>query len=550
MPVVTIQRLMLRRKLLLGLTVMAIAVAGAGRAQAAPVPTLATTIPAIGASKAAPFVAAPPADAVMHLVVSLPLRNATALDGLLAELYNPASPHYHQYLSVEEFTARFGPSVSDYEKAAAFFQSQGLTVAAPKPNRYLLDVDGRVADIEKVFHVTMGLYRHPMENRVFMAPDRAPSLDLDVPVQQVIGLDNFVLPHTRLLHSNTPKAHAGSGSGPGGNFIGSDLRTAYYPQGTLTGAGQSVGLMELEGYNIADVNKFFSNKYGAQNSVSVVGIKTDSQSLSCTGRCDDSEQALDIEYTISIAPGLSSVRVYVGNVPEDVLNAMATDNISKILSTSWGWNENFATDDGLFKEFAAQGQTNLTASGDDQSLQASGPWPEEDANIVAVGGTDVVTKSPGGPWSAETGWNDSAGGPSVDKTIKIESYQLPFITKKNGGSKTLRNVPDIAANANLDMEICADGTCTGGYGGTSFASPMWAGIVALANQEAVADGKPVVGFINPAVYALAGGAGYSSQFHDETSGKSGLYSCTKSFDLVTGVGSPYGQAFIDALVAY
>ena len=517
---------------------------------AAPQATLATTIPLVGAQNGLKPVGAPAADTVMHLVVSLPQRNVSELDGLLREIYHPASPRYHQYLSVDEFTNRFGPTSADYETAANFFAAQGLTVAKRTANRYILDIDGKVADIERVFNVTLGLYRHPTENRNFFAPDRAPTLDLAVPVQEVIGLDNYVLPYARLQHGSQTEARSTGGSGPGGYFIGSDMRTAYYPKGSLTGAGQSVGLMELAGYNIADVNTFFADGYGAKNSVSVVGVKTDGASLSCTGNCDDTEQALDIEYTISIAPGLASVRVYVGNSPEDVLNAMATDNISKVLSTSWGWNENFATDDGLFKEFAAQGQTNLTASGDYSSLQNSGPWPEEDANIVAVGGTDVVTKSPGGDWASETGWSGSAGGPSLDPTILIESYQLPFINKKNAGSKTLRNVPDVAANANTDMTVCADGGCAGGWGGTSFASPMWAGIVALANQQAVAAGKPVVGFINPALYALAGQSTYKAQFHDVTLGKSGVYNCTKSYDLVTGVGSPKGKAFMNALVNY
>jgi subtilase family serine protease len=517
---------------------------------AAPHATLATTIPRVGAQNGVPLVGAPSADTIMHLVISLPQRNTAELNGLLRDIYDPASPRYHQYLSVDEFTNWFGPTSADYEAAASFFAAQGLTVAQRTANRYILDIDGKVADIERVFNVSLGLYRHPTENRNFIAPDRAPTLDLAVPVQEVIGLDNYVLPYTRLQHSNQNQTRSVGGSGPNGYFIGSDMRTAYYPKGSLTGAGQSVGLMELAGYNIADVNKFFSEGYGAKNSVSVVGVKTDGASLNCTGGCDDTEQALDIEYTISLAPGLASVRVYVGNVPEDVLNFMATDNISKVLSTSWGWNENFATDDGLFKEFAAQGQTNLTASGDYSSLAASGPWPEEDANIVAVGGTDVATKSPGGAWASETGWSGSAGGPSLDPTILIESYQLPFINKKNAGSTTLRNVPDVAANANTDMMLCSDGSCAGGWGGTSFASPMWAGIVALANQQAVAEGKPVVGFINPALYALAGQGTYNKQFHDIKLGTSGVYSCTKSYDLVTGVGSPKNQTFINALANY
>ena len=499
----------------------------------------------IVAAQTAARVGSPPADQVMHLVVSLPLRNSNQLDALLGGIYDPASPQYRRFLSVAEFTDRFGPSQADYDKAIAFFEQRGFAVGPRAANRYLMALDGKVSDVERVFHVTMGLYKHPTEDRNFLSPDRSPTFDLDTPLQEVLGLDDFVLPHNKMVQAKV--AASAGGSGPDGQFIGSDIRAAYYPSGSLTGAGQSVGLMELEGVNLSDVALFFANNYGAANTVNIELIATDSEPVTCTGRCNDGEQALDIEYTISMAPGLSSVRVYVGKSAEDVLNAMATDNISKVLSTSWGWREN-TTDTGLFAEFAAQGQTNLTASGDDSTLTASGPWPEEARNIVAVGGTDLHTATPGGPWSNETGWKDSAGGPSVNPTILIESYQLPYITTANGGSTTLRNVPDIAASANTDMEICSNGSCAGHWGGTSFASPIWAGFIAMANEEASLQGKPPVGFINPRIYALGHAVGYSNWFHDITVGKSGIYNCEPSYDLVTGLGSPQGQPLILRLI--
>jgi kumamolisin len=282
--------------------------------------------------------------------------------------------------------------------------------------------------------------------------------------------------------------------------------------------------------------------------VDIKAIRTDGAPVNCAPGCDDTEQALDIEYLISMAPELDSVRVYVGTSPEDVLNRMATDNISKVLSTSWGWNEHFATDDALFKEFAAQGQTLLTASGDFSSLAESGPWPEEDANIVAVGGTNVSVQGAGEVWAGETGWNNSAGGASLDKRIAIPSYQLPFITTPGRGSTTRRNVPDVAANAEPDMYVCASGGCAGGWGGTSFSAPIWAGIIALANQQATEFGQPVVGFINPAMYRMVrGGFAYPLMFHDEISGVSGLHRCMRSYDLVTGLGSPQAETVVDAL---
>lgn len=523
---------------------LALGLFGAASAGAQPRAILSTQLPAAVASHVATRVGAPSPGTRMHLSVALPLTNEAGLDAFLADIYNPDSPNFRHYLSVADFTARFGPTAADYNKAAAFFAAQGLTVKADAPNHFLIQVDGSVADIQRVFHVSMGLYQHPTENRRFMAPDREPTLDLSVPVLHVTGLDNYQLPRPRLLRKVATRG--GTGSGPGGYFIGSDARTAYYGAGALNGSGQSLGLMELAGYNIADIDAYFT-KFGPPLTTNVVGISTDGASLTCTGGCDDSEQVLDVEYSIAMAPGLTQVQVYVGKNAEDVLNRMASDNTSLQLSTSWGWSvKEFPTDDPLFKEMAAQGQSFLTASGDYSSLQASGPWPEEDVNLTAVGGTDLKTTGAGGPWAGETGWSGSAGGPSVDKSILIAPYQLPFITTANMGSTTLRNVPDIAAVAN-NFYICSDGKCDGGWAGTSFASPIWTGFIALANQQAAADHKPPVGFVNPTFYALAGAAKYKKEFHDIVKGTSGLYTAGPVYDLVTGLGSPKGPTLINAL---
>ncbi|MDP9025644.1 MAG: S53 family serine peptidase [Candidatus Eremiobacteraeota bacterium] len=521
---------------------------GTACAQAAAGP-MARTVPMAVALHRAAYVGALRATTPMHLVVSLPLRNSAALKALLrSQIYNPASPMYHHYLSVSQFGDAFSPSASDIARSARFFAGRGLTVGPITPNHMLLDVTGPLSAVERVFHVHVGLYRHPTENRLFFSADREPKLDLSIPVAQVIGLDNYALPTRRVVRS-TNSAMPRVGSGPGGYFTGNDMRTAYYPAGSLTGSGQSIGLMEIGGYNLSDVQLFFQKHYGRTNSVPVIGIKTDGNRLDCpvAAGCDDAEQALDIEYAISVAPGLESVRVYVGNSPEDVLNRQASENASKVLSTSWGWDRTYATtDENFFLEFAAQGQTNLTASGDYSSLVDSLPWPEESANITAVGGSNVVTNRPGGTWSSETGWIHSAGGPAVD-LIPTESYQAPYVNSPNQASPNLRNVPDVAANAD-NFEICANGECVGGYGGTSFASPIWAGIIALANQEAAQFGRPPVGFINPTIYAIGRSSAYALAFHDIVDGTNGIFPCTPSYDLVTGLGSPNGQLFIGTLV--
>ena len=341
------------------------------------------------------------------------------------------------------------------------------------------------------------------------------------------------------------------GSGPEGYFIGSDLREAYYGGTALTGKGQSVGLLEFAGYNVNDVKTYFS-RVGQTLSVPIVGVSTDGSSLNCTGGCDDTEQALDIEVAISMAPGMSQLRVYVSDTSNvSIFNRMATDNISKSLSCSWGWSPaDPGSDDPYFKEFAAQGQNLFVASGDSGSYRArsSYVYPSDDAHVTSAGGTDLTTVSAGGAWKSETAWSYSGGGISPDR-IAIPSYQTTagVITAANQGSKTYRNSPDVAAEANTDNYICYDGTCEGGWGGTSFAAPRWAGYLALVNQQSVAYGRGTVGFINPAIYRIGLGSGYGTDFHDIVIGNNGTYSAVTRYDLVTGWGSPHGSGLINSL---
>jgi subtilase family serine protease len=528
---------------------MIAATACAGTGHAAEL--LSAHVPAAVSQGAAVRVGEPEASRAMHVAIALPHRNQAELDRLLHELYDPASPKFRQFLSVEAFTERFGATAEDYARAAQFFAEHGFTITGRSANRYLIEADAPVDTLENVLHVKLGMYSHPTEGRTFVAPDREPTLDLDVKVLHIVGLDDETLPAARLVQRGdvSPAASGVQGSGPGGYYLGSDIRAAYYGNGSLTGTGQSIGLMELAAYNPSGVTTYFS-KFGPKLTAKVVPISADGKTTpTCPGKCDDGEQDLDIEYAIAMAPGVSQVQVYVARSPESVLNRMANDNTSAQLSTSWGWKENQAVDDPLFQQMAAQGQTFLTASGDYSTLAKSGPWPEESAYVTGVGGTDLVTDGPGGAWASETGWVDSAGGPSTDPSITIPKYQKPFITANNKGSKTLRNVPDIAGDADFVNYLCDSRGCSGGSGGTSFASPIWAGFIALANQQAAQEHKPRIGFLNPLVYAIGGDAAtYTSAFHDTVGHKSGKYTAIKGFDLVTGFGSPNGQGMIDALV--
>ena len=196
----------------------------------------------------------------LQLAIGLPLRHAGDLSNLLRQIYNPASPDYHHYLTPAQFAERFGPTEKDYRAVIAFAKANGLKVTATHPNRMLLDVSGPVAKVEKALHVTLRTYPHPTEKRTFYAPDREPSLDLTVPVLQVSGLDNFALAHPRLqampLNAAQKSAVPNVGSGPSGNYLGGDFRAAYVPDTTLTGSGQAVGLLQFDGYTASDITYY------------------------------------------------------------------------------------------------------------------------------------------------------------------------------------------------------------------------------------------------------------------------------------------------------
>ncbi len=535
-------------------TFLAFILLAAAAVQAESRALLTSHVPDAVSSGLAPLVGHVPPDQHLSLAISLPLHNEAALDNLLQQIYDPQSPSYHRYLSVQEFTSRFGPAQTAHAAVLQFAQAHGLSVVDTAANRLVIDVEGRAADIEAAFHVSMNVYQHPTENRAFYAPDSEPTVDLDVPLLHVSGLDNFNVPYAKNIRASQQSVQMdgvakATGSGPGGNFVGSDLRAAYYGSGSLTGAGQSVGLFEFAGYNIKDVQNYFSKLKQPLN-VPVNGVSLNGVSINCPPQsCDDSEQALDIEIAISMAPGLSQVVVYVGSKDVSIFNRMAADNTSKQLSCSWGWTDNESSLDPIFKEMAVQGQSVFVATGDNgSSTPGDVVWPADDPFVTAVGGTDLVTTGPGGAWSSETGWNGSAGMPSKNG-IPIPKYQKlnGVVNSQNHASSTLRNIPDVAAEANTNQWSCYDAGCSDGNGGTSYAAPQWAGLVAMANEQAVSAGGTTLGFLNPKIYHIGVGSAYDTNFHDITSGSNGQYSAVTGFDLVTGWGSPIGPNLIDTL---
>jgi hypothetical protein len=509
----------------------------------------------------------------LDLAIGLPLRNQEALTNLLQQQYAPTSPQYHHWLTPDEFTAKFGPTEQDYQAVIEFARSNGFTITGLHPNRTLVDVRGSVADIERTFRVTLHAYQHPTEAREFYAPDVEPSLDLPVPVLHITGLDNYIVPHPlsiREAPQNKPAdATPASGSGPSGSYMGYDFRSAYVPGVSLTGSGQVVGLVELDGYFANDITSY-ENQAGLPH-VPLQNVLLDGFSGTPTADAGQvQEVSLDIEMAISMAPGLSKVVVYEApnnsTFSSDILNQIATDNLAKQISCSWGLGDD-PTFDQIYQQYAAQGQSFFQASGDNGAYTSA--WPDQQQAdspyITLVGGTTLATTGPEGAWQSETVWNwntgtglgetNGASGGGISLNYPIPVWQRGINMISNQGSTFSRNVPDVAMVADGIYITYNNGRTVTDIGGTSCAAPLWAGFTALVNQQAGANAQPTVGFINPAIYAIGTGTTYAAGFHDITSGNNethfspSQFSAISRYDLCTGWGTPNGSGLINALIS-
>lgn len=519
------------------------------------------------------------------LAIGLPLHDAPGLAGFLAEVYDPASPRYRQFLTPAEFTARFGPTAQDYESVKAFARINGLTVTATYSNRLVLDVAGPAAAVEKAFHVKLQTYRHPTEARDFFAPDAEPTVDAALPVADIQGLSNFWQPRSRL---RGPSAAANqwpkNGSAPdgSGSFFGDDFRNAYVPGTALTGAGQSIGLLEFNGFYAKDIAAYAAAAGNGRTNIAIETVLLDNYDGAPTGTTNgNAEVSLDIELAMAMAPGAAAIVVFEAGPAgkqNDLLNAMlSAAGTVKNLSCSWGWGGGpEVTTDNIFSNMAAVGQSFFNAAGDHDAFTpgagsvngvdnpATDNAPSSSPIITQVGGTTLTMNGRGAAYAAETTWNRGVGLGLTDDGVGSSGgisahYAIPYWqTNINaagaGGSTTFRNIPDVAMTAEDVYEVAGgQGTGSGGNAGTSCAAPLWAGFLALVNQQAAERGLPPVGFVNPALYAIAAGPGYAACFHDVTSGNNtwsgspDFFYATNGYDLCTGLGTPNGASLVNAL---
>ncbi|HYT35183.1 MAG TPA: S53 family peptidase [Ktedonobacteraceae bacterium] len=546
----------------------------------------------------------------LQMSIGLSLRNQDQLNTLLQSLYDPSSSSYHQFLSVNQFASEFAPTTDQQQAVINYLTSQGFTITQTYPNHTLIDFGGPQSLAERVFGVSINDYRSP-DGRDFFANASQPSLPayLASYVTNISGLDDAnQFYHPPIASKNAPaiSPNAGSncpapgqsGGSGGGGILGGGSQVAYIPSqfakaynydglhsAGLQGEGQTVGVFELDGYSQSDIQAY-AQCFGG-GSVPIQNVVLDG--FNGQPGAGAIEVELDVEMILSQAPHLSKLIVYEAPNTTQGYNdefARIVSDKTPVISVSWGdcesnmGQQEANQENQYFQEAAAQGQTILVAAGDSGSsscfqLQGGGfntslnaDDPAAQPYVTGVGGTNLTLNSDNS-YASETVWNGGflggAGGGGISQFWKQPSWQKgPGV--QNSYSNGMRETPDVSLDADpatgYPVYCTAGSSCSssGGLGGgsgwitvggTSAAAPMWAAMIALANEEAAHHGKGPLGFLNPALYKIAAGSRYGSDFHDITPPSNssapsnndelgingGAYPVTNNYDIATGWGT-------------
>ncbi len=510
-----------------------------------------------------------PLDPGRTLDVSFVLRTRGDLARAAASASIPSSPGYHEYLTPNQVAQQFGPDPADVAWAEAVVRATGLILTSPDPEGVLLNARGTVRQINTLLGIRLIEYRAPSGTSTF-APDARPRIPAAFggTVTGVLGLDTRVTMHTGALSAQQGALQALGAQG----YTPTDLEAAYdlgpLRQAGLDGSKQTIALAEIDRFNPADVQAFDQSFGITAPAPQVVRVNGGASSTS-------PEPALDIEVVQAIAP---HANILVYESPKDLmsvarmLSRIVSDNRAQVLSISLGTCERgldpsiaqpfLSTLNNAFQRGAGQGMSVLVASGDsgaydcqDNTLSvgavAANPY------VTAVGGTALFLSGTG--YGHEAGWEGPLEGAGSGGGISI-LYQRPSWQTGPGVDNQFsdgnRQVPDVSADADpltgyliyYSTGRCQGQSCWQLIGGTSAATPLWAAIILLANQQAQQRGKPPLGFLDPALYSLGARAPFGQIFHDVNQGGNLYYPATPRWDYATGWGTPDGARLVNGLL--
>jgi kumamolisin len=499
-----------------------------------------------------------PVDQNERFEVTLLLRGQQPADQLrnTAAQVGGLEPGARRHVSREDFERLAGATDADIAAVEAFAHEHGLDVVEVSRARRTVVLSGIAAAFSQAFGVELQRYEHPGgAYRGRTGPVQLPA-SLDQVVVGVFGLDDRpqAQPHLR----------AAATAATGGSFTPVDIARLYnFPAG-VNGSGQTIAILELGGgYKAADLKAYFRRLGLSVPAVSAVSVDGGHNQPTGAPSGPDGEVMLDIEVAGAVAPKARIAVYFAPNPDRGFLDALSTavhDTVRRpsVISISWGGPEVSWTHqamqafDQAAQAAAALGVTITAAAGDNGSGDGVGDgkahvdFPASSPHILACGGTRL--SGSGTKISSETVWNDGPAGGATGGGISDEFAPPAWQSgahvppSANPGGHQGRGVPDVAGDADpvTGYQVQVDGQQMV-FGGTSAVAPLWAGLIALVNQNL----KSPVGFLNPLLYTKVP----AGTLHDVTSGSNGAYSARPGWDACTGLGSPDGAKLMQALAS-
>jgi kumamolisin len=520
-------------------------------------------------------------EAPLTVGLSLRMRSLDDLEARLARGDNLANGG----LNRAELEARYLPAASDYAQVRSWAIGQGLAVSLDDPNHTTLFVRGTVAAMARIFGASFARVATP--DGEFTSAVTAPSVPATLPAS-LFSIDGLQT-HIRARRPARAAAAALGSAAAGFNLAPSDIRAAYGFPAEATGSGQRIAVIMSATVADSDLTQFWST-VGVTRSIGQYTVVPVDNGPGATEQSDFAlEAAIDVDWASAMAPE-AGLRLYaipnllfvtVQQACLQILSDAGSVAGLSVVSISIAGPENqlpisaYQSYSQTFAQLAAAGISVLACSGDGGSNPnpnltngysasfALGPeYPASDPNVAGVGGTNLEFTPDWGK-SGEVVWSTvPAGGGAPGATYLASGGGVSMFSRpawQSDGGPVLsahpdsRCVPDVAALSvgtgtapgaagTTYAAIVLHGQLMGCYG-TSLATPIWAAIVALANEARAGKQMGPLGLLGPALYPLHG----TDAFNDITSGSNGAYAAGPGYDLCTGLGTPNVSNLLAAL---
>ena len=484
---------------------------------------------------------ATPLDQGFRSLMGFRIRDQGLLAAAIEDMYDTTHPQFRQYMKVDDWMEAHAPAPLDVQIVKLWIESMGMTVDRIASNRLLFQFSGTAAQFNETFQTELHTF-----SRLNPQAGNPPIL-----VYGTLGpltVPNFVADRTYGIITADLPASTAMLPGEAGMIVNSpppniesartvaQIAQAYdfddlYDQGYY-GAGVKLGVVAGATFKFKDLQSFWQS-LGVNRANPVVVPTAEPIATRYL------ETTIDTEWSGAMAPGAELI-VYEGPDARNTsmvytFNEAIGLGVADVLTDSFAHREDsepppVRAQYGYSSMMAAAlGITVCAATGD----SAQTDTPSSSPYVTGVGGTQLSLDGEGNV-IGETAWPGSGSGPTVGSTFPIPWWQVGIVFGSNGK----RAVADVAVNASPSSPFwvyyLAD--WKGNYGGTSFSSPIVAGMIAVVNSYRAANGLPRVGFLNSILYQ---DAIVQSTFRDIVSGTTTEgYSAGPGWDYPTGWGAP------------